>query len=263
MNTQEWLLQSWRQLKGMKLAFWAVSIGWLITLIFSTLVVVACFYNASKPPHILVGLACLLLLGIIFFSQGSFLAGLFMVAIKKIRQEPISIRTGFQFFPLIGKLFLGVLCITLIVVSISFLFDFIIAFIEGFLEALLKHSHSHLLLLWKIFSFVLEVVVISLAYSLLIFVIPLIADKKMGVFRAISVSIKAVKPFWIKLSLILIIFNLISILIVDTSLISFLILIVLWIWLVPFLFSAIAVAYHHLIDREQGVGQAGPLCFAE
>ncbi|MBS0350968.1 MAG: hypothetical protein JSR33_07265 [Proteobacteria bacterium] len=249
MKISQILLEAWRLLKGIKWPFWVVSITWLIGASILTLIAYLILTTKMLLFFKVVILSALFLAAI--FLIGPLFAGMQMIPIKKIQQEQVSIKSGFRYFGSFFKLGLTILLIGIICGLLIFLINIIFLFLFNFVGVLLGHhngSHSDNVAIF--IGFLLYMV----AYALLIFVIPLIADKNMGIMDALAKSVKAARPYWMKIFLVLIFLhlaNMVVSLMINIPYVGVVIALLINIWLAPYFFSVVAVLYHRLIDRDE------------
>lgn len=248
------LIQAGRLLKGTKLSFWTTSLAWVAMA--AVILGVAWVISLVTPPAIAFNHFTLLAVTwIVIMLTAPLFAGMNMVAIKRVRNEPVNIRTGFQYFNQWLPLALAFLVISLITATIIALVTFAVNF--GILPLLTDQARNHWLLIIAVT--LSSTLIFNLTYALLIFIIPLIADRKMAVFQALKISVQTAKTHWLKLFNLLIIFyalNLLALLICEIPFIGLICYIVINIWLIPFIFLNIGAAYHQLIDRENSYAQS-------
>lgn len=170
-----------------------------------------------------------------------FMISALMVGVQRCRNQAVSYKTGFQYINRWPLIILGNLIITApIWISRPWLHDF-----------LMQHHAALALFL-----------VIVLFYGIFASqTLPLIADKKMGIFSAWALSFKKVAPHWIKILLTIISawimaalsFALPALAIAlimpnIPSLFGFIVLGIIAIWALPFLMAVHSVIYHRLND---------------
>jgi hypothetical protein len=253
LNITNNLIQAWRLVKGAKLSFWTASLAW----VGMAAVILGAAWGISllTPPAIAFNHFTLLALTwIIIMLTAPLFAGMNMVAIKRVRNEPVNIRTGFQYFnqwlPLAFAFLVISLITTIIVALVTLTIDF------GILPLFTDQTRNHWLLLISVTLF--STLIFNFTYALLIFIIPLIADRKIAVLQALKTSVQTAKTHWLKLFNLLIIFyalNFLALLACEIPFIGLICYIVINIWLIPFIFLNIGVAYHQLIDREKSHAQ--------
>ena len=175
------LIQAWRLLRGTKLALWTTSLAWIGMA--AVILGVAWGISLLMPPAIASNHFTLLALTwIMIMLTAPLFAGMNMVAIKRVRNEPVNIRTGFQYFnqwlPLAFAFLVISLITTIIVALVTLTIDF------GILPLFTDQTRNHWLLLISVTLF--STLIFNLTYALLIFIIPLIADRKIAVFQALK-----------------------------------------------------------------------------
>ncbi len=236
------LIQAGRLLKGTKLSFWTTSLAWVGMA--AVILGVGWVISLVIPEAIAFNHFTLLAFTwIVIMLTAPLFAGMNMVAIKRVRNEPVNIRTGFQYFNQWLPLALAFLVISLITATIIAL-----------VTLLTDQARNHWLLIIAMTLF--STLIFNLTYALLIFIIPLIADRKIAVFQALKISVQTAKTHWIKLFNLLIIFyalNFLALLLCEIPFIGLICYIVINIWLIPFIFLNIGVVYHQLIDREKSM----------
>lgn len=248
LNIPENLTQAWRLLKGSKAPLWSTSLGWIS--IAGAILLLAWFISFLLPPAVAFHPITLLsLTWVILLITSPLFAGINMIAIKRARGEPVTWRTGFQYFDLWLPLAGAFLAILLIITALILLFSFILNF------AVFRFLSPEILNQW-IPTVLLSIgtsILFNLISALVIFVIPLVADRKLPVFKALQLSSQIAKAHWVELFKLLILFyglNLLTLLICEVPYIGLFCYIVINIWLFPFIFLNIGIAYHELVDRE-------------
>lgn len=254
LDVRENLAQAWRLLKGSKAPLWSTSLGWIA--VAGAILLFAWFVSFLLPTRIAFNpLTLLSLTWVILLITAPLFAGVNMVAIKRARGEPVTLRTGFQYFdqwlPLAGAFLL----ISLIIAALIFIFSAFLNFaVFRFLNPEVLNRGGPTLILSLSTS-----LLFNLISALVIFVIPLVADRKLPVFQALTLSLQISKKNWIELFKLLILFyglNLLTLLICEVPYIGLFCYIVINIWLFPFIFLNIGIAYHKLVDRELDYAQS-------
>lgn len=237
MNTSANLIHAWRLTKGSKTALWTASFAWVA--IAAVILLFAWLMRLFIPPAIaLHPLTLLSLTWIIIAVTAPLFAGMNMIAIKRARGESVLLRTGFQYFhqwlPLAGAFILIALISAAFILAFTLVLNYLV-----WVPGLILTSISVLLF--------------NLIYALLIFVIPLISDQHLPVFKALNQSLSIAKAHWLKLFALLMIFyvlNLLSLLACEIPYAGLICYIIISIWLIPFIFMNIGVAYHQLVDKK-------------
>ncbi len=225
------LFQAWRLLKGSQLILWLGALAWVGI----TALILILGWLLNLP------LGSIPLTWLTLIITAPLFAGLNMVAIKHVRGEPISIKTGFSYFnqwiSLAGAFLLICILSTLVIFLSNMILN--ISSLHYFVPSFLLASVS--------------TVIFNAAYAFLIFTIPLITDLKMPIIKALAVSIQTTQKHWLKILSLLLIFyalNLISLFSCEIPFVGIICYIIISFWLIPFIFLSIGLAYHQLVDRE-------------
>lgn len=244
---------AWRLLKGTKLPVWVTCLGWLVMTL--GILGVAWVIKLVAPwTNSLPRVSLMVLTWVIIMLTAPLFAGMHMIAIKRARNESVNVFSGFQYFRQWLPLALGFL----IIAFISFILIGVITLGISFGLAQLFHSQEHPPILLALITALTSAIIINLAYALMIFLIPLIADQRRGVFYALKTSAATARKNWIKLFDLLLIFygiNFVTLLICEIPFVGFICYVIINIWLIPFIFLNIGIAYHQLIDRETNYAQ--------
>jgi|GEM_PF-3312289 len=239
------LVRAWQSVKGSKWPIWAASLAWIGSA--GIILLIAWVISFFIPPAIAFHpITILSLTWVIIMITAPLFAGMNMIAIKHVRGEPISIRTGFQYFHRWGSLagafaVISVLSAALILIFSLFLNVIVLPFVS---PNILNHW-----IMTALFACI-SVVLFNLAYALLMFVVPLIADRRLSIRQSLQQSLPITKTHWLPLFTLLILFyglNLLSLLICEIPFIGLICYIVINIWLLPFIFLNIGVAYNQLL----------------
>ncbi len=248
------LWQAWRLIKGSKISFWTVSLAWIAMA--AIVVLIGWRISLLLPPKFMAHPLTLVSSSwIIIMLTAPLFAGMSMVAIKRVRGETVSAKTGFQYFRQWPSLALGFLIISIICALVIFLFNTLLdqVILPMLSPALLQNWLPGMLLTF------LGTIIFNVTYALLIFIIPLIADRQLPAFSALLHSVRIALRHWLKLFVLLIIFyllNLITLSLCEIPFVGLICYIVINIWLIPFIFLSMGIAYHQLIDRDNRYAQS-------
>jgi len=219
--------ECWQKVRGSKLAFF---LPFFTLIVLQLLLMLLTRELASLPSWL--NFIISLILPIILTTP--LLAGLGMVGVKHLRQEPLSWSSGFQYYRIVPQLFIAYLISVILVWLILMIIGF-----AGILLMRLLHVDFHFQLH---FGPVLSVAIIILALilmcakTLLLFNLLLVADQGGSPLTAWWSSIKMVWPHFGKVLLAVILFSLINLaglILVGVGLI----------WTIPFAFLVIAKLY--------------------
>lgn len=230
------LNDAWILIHGIKLATWLPIFGILLIVFILNLIITKIF--GSNPSNFV----NLMLFPVISnFLIATYYAGAVMITIKKTRGITPTLNDGFQYY----KQFLP------LGVTLAF-----ISFIQSLLVYFVNYIGPN-----SVTIQLGSAIVSQLIYTLLILSIPLIADKNYSPLAALRDSILWVRPYWLKVFLLVIIgygFIILALipallgLALNNQIITILgaiIIIIACVWLVPFLFMIHGVIYRLLVDK--------------
>ncbi len=236
------LIQTIRLLKVGK--FWGAMLAWM-GVMYGLCLLIALMIRFILPNVAASHSILFFTLTLLLILTAPLFAGMNMAAIKCVRHEAIPTATVFQYFPQWLPLAFSLLIFIIINFIINFILNQVIFSVIPF---------------W-LPDFLINVLVFNGIFSLLIFVFPLIADKKLSLWAAFRTSVKFAKQNWWKLFILFTLFytiNLINVIFLLTSQIPFLGIIcyiTINIVLIPFIFLNIGIAYHQLFDRDPTYAQ--------
>jgi hypothetical protein len=250
MNLAINLHQAWQLVKGSKGAFWLPA----LTIFLASGAILGIAWATHWTPYPTSSISHgniikeIVLLIVAFALTAPLYAGILMTAIKRARGEVISLKTGFQYYPQwLPILATGVMMAAIsggLTIFVNLVFSFVI--IPLLPTAWVQQSF------FILFLMLLSLLFFTIANVFLMFTLPLVVDRKLFPWTALKQSIDIVKPQSWKLVALFLIFYLIFIIkafIAHLPYIGFIIDTVIIIWLLPFIFLNIGVAYHHLVDR--------------
>lgn len=234
---------AWKKLRGSKLSIWSTAIVMVLLAI-----TIAYISNKIKTQSIMLHfwLSYIFFPILLYFLLGPFYGGSLMVAIKRFRDEPVNMKTGYQY--LHRYIVLG---ITLAI--IGFLSNLVSIVINiPVIRDSIGSGLPYFDLLSGIFSL--------LIYAFFVLSVPLIIDKNYTIGKALSTSLVKIKSHWFRVFLIFFFAYLILFLIyipavlgvvLHSSLLMLfgvLFFAIIAIWFLPFLFLLGGNIYHRLID---------------
>ncbi len=230
------LCAAWHLVKGGQWAMWLTLIVWIFS---SALILCLGWLGLKNLPHMTYTTSSFILTLLIIILTAPLFAGMNMTAIKRARGESIPVTDGLSYFRQWAPLGIGFLCIVLITAVITSLFDILISF---FFSQTLPAA---------IIAAVFSSLIFTLIYTFLAFTLPLIADKGFSPWRALAQSFLLVRKNWLPLFGLMVIFyllDLINLLIAQIPYAGIFFYIIISLWLIPFIFFNIAVAYRQLVD---------------
>ncbi|OGO94633.1 MAG: hypothetical protein A3F41_04945 [Coxiella sp. RIFCSPHIGHO2_12_FULL_44_14] len=239
----ELLLETWNLQSGCKWPIWAILLcGGLLSTLVQLIILFFLLPDPHHPPVLYAYLLSPLINSIIL---APFLMGTLMIGIERARGKPISVRSGFGYFyktwPAIVTLF-----------TIAFLSNITMYIVH--LPSLVVATGR-----WAVWLSLLAGIIAFLVYVFLLLSIPLVADKHLSPWKAMSTSMNVIKPCWLKVVGLLVVVYLLFILSIlpfflgmlwhhYAGLVGAAIFIYLLIWLLPYLFLVQSMLYHRLMD---------------
>ncbi len=242
------LVQAWLLLKGSKGPMWVALLAWIFIsvaiLSIAWLTHLVPYPTSTQTTNPLWGI--LLSLIIVIITTPLF-AGMNMIAIKRARGETIHIKTGFQYFNKWIPVGLAFIIIFVVSAALTTLLNLLIDFvIIPILPEKLVNS-----IVPTLFLMLLSSLFFTLIYTFFIFTVPLITDRQFTLFKALQQSVSTVKTHWLALFGLMAIFyglSMVNMLIAQIPYVGLICYIIISIWLIPFIFLNIGLAYHQLVD---------------
>ena len=233
------LKTAWQYAKGTQWAMWLTLVVWILI---SALILFLGWFGLRYFPQISYTTSSFIVTLFIIVFTAPLFAGMNMAAIRRVRGETLPLTAGLQYFRQWAPLGIGFLCIVLITALMTSLFEILVSLI-------VVHAISA-----TIIAAVFSSLIFTLVYTFLAFTLPFIADKSMSPWRAILQSFLVVRTTWLPLFGLMVIFyllDLINLLIAQIPYAGVFIYIIISLWLIPFIFLNIAVAYHQLVNKTE------------
>jgi hypothetical protein len=237
--------ESWSKVTGFKGSAWG-AIGWyfLVAILLGMLMsAIGAMFGAEptdEGPTKVVNLILRLITQIILYPMA---AGVMMIGIKRAVNLPVQSKMVFRYYSAIWRI-LGVMLLSLAIAMIPSVIGGVVI---GIVVATDQSILVNLLLILVAFAFILVGVYLAWSY---IFVLQLTTEKRLGVWRTLQVSRKAVGQHWWKIFFTVMLMFVIYIL-------SFVFLLVGLIWTLPWLLTTYGVLYRRIFGVAQDLATNG------
>ncbi len=235
---------AWHKVKGFKGSAWAAAIIFLIInailvgiyeFIFPSIHSINVGLHFPEPDMYMHSILKQLAVLVQYFLIMPLIAGLWMLAIKRVSNKSFSYTEIFKYYPNIIRLFILYFIQTIIVM----LSMFVVALIFGGIAYLIGASMAASMRIGTFFG-VLPVLYLSVAY---IFSIPLLIEKKLSFWQALETSRRVVTHHWFKLFFLVILLGII----VSISILPIFIGLI---WSLPFTLLVYGVLYRHIFGTQ-------------
>lgn len=220
--------RAWKLVDGSKAALWSVNTASILVIVFVMMVLIAIatpllmnYDHSIADSRLMFGIVLLVINLVVSALIAPLLVGAMMTAIKHVRGETITAKTGYQYLNRWLPAILAVFVIMLITNAVT-------AFVSVALNTFIMTPA-----IVEVSNFICT----ALIYTLILFSLPLVADKKLGAFSAIVTSMKLVIPHWFRTFVLMII----TFILLTFSIIPLIIGILLKTWLAGILGAAISI----------------------
>ncbi len=239
------LNHAWECTRGAKWPIWATALMLIVVTI--GVGIIANILFGTHPSGLNYWVDYIITPTVTNILSAPLVAGLYMVAIKRTRNEAINATSGYQYFPSFIPT-----AITLVIISIVSSIPLLIVNWPPIAREL-GHSLAT--------ANLVTVLLAALVYTFWFIAIPLVTDKKQNPQQALAHSFRLISPVWLKtygLIMVIYFFLIVSLLpfaigfLLHNILVIYLgaiILIAIAIWLLPFIFMVPGVVYWLLTNK--------------